>query len=145
MTMAQRRLPERDSFANFARSALRYFDRAAWACPSCRAQNGVQNYEHVSHKAMVTVLVRRQSCRLLHRAPRDPPDFGDRYYQSDCVSGGLATTLRSDDELCRPADRTRISRSKVRVPEAAGVSAGARILDFGASWGRTTWQLHRAG
>lgn len=116
-----------------------------YACPSC-AQS---KYTPVHRKMLVTALVRCDACKLLYRVPTDPPRHNFAFYQkaytfgytTDCpapeqIKALLATGFR---------DSERDASEKIDVLRALGVTPGARVLDFGASWGYATWQLRAAG
>lgn len=115
------------------------------ACPSC----GSGATKIVSRKYVVTALRRCQSCRLMFRTPADTADELFSYYQDE-YSSGSTTTLPGEKELAAmlksgfantPKDFSRY----VRIMRALGVREGARILDFGSSWGYGVWQFERAG
>lgn len=97
-----------------------------------------------------TALVRCQSCRLLYRTPRDILDGNEAFYQDDYRSGGLTAILPSQQDLAwllearfKASDKN--FTGKIGVLRALGVPDGARVLDFGASWGYATLQLCWAG
>jgi SAM-dependent methyltransferase len=115
------------------------------ACPNC----GAREFTPVASKLVVTALVRCAACRLLYRTPTDPPGHGDDFYQ-DAYESGWTTDLPSARELEEligsgflgtPKDFSE----KIELLRALGVASGARLFDFGASWGYATWQFRAAG
>lgn len=140
------RLTDSQSWGYIARSALYYVIVGQWTCPCC----GSHRYQVMSRKSIVTALVRCQSCRLLYRAPRDPSIDNAAFYQEDYASGGLATTLPPRSELqrllaCNFEGTDKNFRHKIGLLRTLGIAKGAKILDFGCSWGYATWQLRHAG
>jgi len=93
--------------------------------------------------------MRCSSCRLLFRAPTDPPRLHQRFYNRD-YSEGYTTDCPSREALDalvknRFIGSERDYSSKIDVVLALGVNPGARVLDYGASWGYGTWQLRDRG
>jgi 2-polyprenyl-3-methyl-5-hydroxy-6-metoxy-1,4-benzoquinol methylase len=114
-------------------------------CPSC----GSAKYTKVARKALITMLVRCTDCKLLHRIPTDPQNFGDEYYQAD-YSQGITTDCPTTDELENLISRKFSGTLKnfsrdIDLFRALGISPGQRIFDFGASWGYASWQFRDAG
>jgi SAM-dependent methyltransferase len=140
------RLFDKQAWAYIARSAIRYVDPGRWSCPCC----GSDCYQIISRKSVVTALLRCQLCQLLYRAPRDPMLENAAFYQENYASGGLATTLPGKSELQRLLDTSfrytdKNFSQKIAVLTKLGVPMGAKVLDFGSSWGYATWQMQRAG
>lgn len=128
------------------RSCRGWTDPELLKCPCC----GAGSFRFVAGKAIVTRLVRCRSCQLLFRIPRDPVGFGETFYQRDYASGGLTTRFPDAADLNRLLDKDfrgtdKDFSGKIRVLEFLEIRKGARILDFGASWGYLTWQLRKAG
>jgi 2-polyprenyl-3-methyl-5-hydroxy-6-metoxy-1,4-benzoquinol methylase len=72
------------------------------------------------------------------------------FYQKAYKQSGLTTDLPTDEELARMCQTLFRGTEKdfsflIRVLEELGVRPGARILDFGANWGYTSYQLRQAG
>jgi hypothetical protein len=97
----------------------------------------------------VTRLVRCPSCRLLYRAPTDPPALDEIFYQRDYSEGYTTDCPRREDLLAFLKNHfigsERDYSSKIAVVRALGMGSGARVLDYGASWGYGTWQLRASG
>nr|VFJ47287.1 MAG: Methyltransferase domain-containing protein [Candidatus Kentron sp. FM]VFJ47524.1 MAG: Methyltransferase domain-containing protein [Candidatus Kentron sp. FM]VFK07812.1 MAG: Methyltransferase domain-containing protein [Candidatus Kentron sp. FM] len=134
------------SWSYVARSGRGYFRRELRQCPCC----GSRHYKSLSRKSLVTFLVRCSGCRLLYRIPQDPIASQSGFYQSGYVSGGLATYLPAPRELTRLLATAfrgtdKNFAQKIALFDVLGVPTGARVLDFGASWGYALWQLQKAG
>jgi len=85
----------------------------------------------------------------MFRTPTDTPEELSSYYQRR-YSSGFTTTLPGDEELAVMlrtsfADTPKDFSRYVKTLQALGVPKGARIVDFGASWGYGVWQFERAG
>lgn len=132
-------------FRYLADSALHSLARLHLECPSC----GERESELVARKYMVTSLRRCSNCRLLFRAPTTPPATYNRYYQHRYTSG--LTTELPDDERLQEYKATGFSGTEkdfsryARILDALGVKNGARLLDYGCSWGYGCWQLEQHG
>src|SRR5262249_48713421 len=113
-------------------------------CPNCSGRGEAT----VQRKYLVTRLVRCGSCKLLFRTPTDPPKFTDSFYQEN-YSRGFTTDYPAPEALARLVETSFVGSEKdiagrIQVFNALGIQPGARVLDFGASWGYGTWQLRRA-
>jgi 2-polyprenyl-3-methyl-5-hydroxy-6-metoxy-1,4-benzoquinol methylase len=127
------------------RSAQKRLRGEGSQCPSC----GSGRSAVVARKYLITELRRCESCRLLYRAPTTTKDENAAFYQEE-YSQGFTTSVPSrpelDDLLRRGFRGTEKDYSPyVAVLNALGVGPGARLLDFGCSWGYGSWQLQRAG
>ena len=114
-------------------------------CPSCSSDQS----DMVSAKHLVTELRRCRTCQLLYRSPMTSAAVGPRFYD-ECYSQGFTTELPDDQRLnelkafgFRGTEKDY--SSYISVLEALGVGPGARLFDFGCSWGYGTWQLREAG
>lgn len=116
-------------------------------CPCC----GGESSRVIDRKAVFT-LEECENCRILFRFPYETETEMHRFYQNGYRQppGWLTTNLPSDQELEEllkvsfkgtPKDFSRV----LAILQALGVSVGARVLDFGASWGYASWQLRQAG
>lgn len=126
-------------------STVRGMARQNLECPSC----GCSRSETVARKYLVTSLRRCRDCHLLFRAPTTPAAEYDRYYQAQYRSG-LTTTLPDDAQLQGYkangfSDTEKDFSRYIEIVEALGVSPGARILDYGCSWGYGCWQFEQHG
>lgn len=136
---------KRQNVGYLLNSARRWADPRRFACPNCGGRAGAT----VQRKKLVTSLVRCSACRMLYRTPTDPPAHNYRFYQQD-YSHGFTTDCPNDDELSRLlasrfAGLEKDYSSIVQLLHALGVAAGAKIFDFGCSWGYGSWQLREAG
>jgi 2-polyprenyl-3-methyl-5-hydroxy-6-metoxy-1,4-benzoquinol methylase len=128
----------------FADSLAKRLGGGARECPSC----GFAGSSTVDRKYLVTTLERCQRCQLLFRVPTTSAGASDAFYQSS-YRQGFTTDLPSDAALAQylshgfPPERNY--GAYIAVLSALGCMPGARILDFGCSWGYGTWQLRRAG
>ena len=115
------------------------------SCPSCGASRGTA----VSRKYLVTALRRCGECRLLYRTPTTSEEAYERYYE-DRYHSGLTTELPSDEELASYlresfAGSPKCFRRSIDILDALGIGSGARLLDYGCSWGYGAWQFTRRG
>jgi len=120
-------------------------DPTLMRCPSCRSRSGTC----IDRKAWITSLIQCETCGLLYRRPQEPYGFADRFYQEEYQSA-LTTTLPEPEPLASMlASAFRGTEKdlgdKIETFRALGLSAGARILDYGSSWGYGVWQLKVAG
>lgn len=138
-------MPTRQKLLYLLDSASKRLRRQGAACPSC----GSDASELVARKHWITQLRRCGRCLLLFRVPTTAGDDQSDFYQQR-YSQGFTTQLPSEGELARLVDRQFKGTEKdystyVDVLSALGVTRGARVLDFGCSWGYGSWQLQRAG
>ena len=127
------------------RSALLRFDPDRCRCPNC----GSRDRRLLERKWIVTELVRCGACGLMYRLPTDPSQFGQRFYQHD-YRQGFTSTCPTPEALAGLiasgfAGTVRDYTTRVAVLAALGVAKGARVLDYGASWGYGVWQLRASG
>ena len=114
-------------------------------CPSC----GAEPAEQLDRKWLVTTFCRCSSCRLLYRIPTSDERENEAFYQEDYTEG-FTTDLPTVAELQELKD-TRFAGSEknyahyMAVLRALGVSPGARLFDYGCSWGYGSHQLGAAG
>lgn len=129
----------------FARCVTGYIKKDRWHCPNCGGRKApIQQGKH-----FVTRLLRCETCKLLFRAPTDPPDFGKEFYQDD-YQQGFTTDCPTDANLNSMLEKSfsgtpKDFAEKIDLLHRLGLPQGARVLDFGASWGYGTWQFSRAG
>lgn len=132
---------QRYFLSSLAKSAL----KRGLSCPSC----GADASAIVSRKYAVTTLRRCQTCRLLYRAPTSSASKAHRFYNG-AYRSGLTTDMPDEAKLAELKDAGFEGTSKcfdryIAILQALGLGPGARILDFGCSWGYGAWQLQRAG
>lgn len=114
-------------------------------CPCC----GSSGSTLVSRKYLVTALRRCHYCALQFRTPTTTAPENYHFYQDD-YSQGFTTEMPSADELevlkqeqFKGTDRD-YSRA-LSILSALGCQPGARLLDYGCSWGYGSWQFAQAG
>lgn len=121
------------------------FYGALQKCPACGQEQG----KVVDRKFGITSLVDCERCGLLYRRPQEPPTFAEDFYQEEYQSS-LATIMPSDKEIAAMVDQgfsnsEKCFRDKIALLRELDVPEGARVLDYGASWGYGVWQLRQAG
>lgn len=114
-------------------------------CPAC----GGAVAETVQRKDIFFALCRCADCSLLFRTPGDRPTRNAAFYQEE-YQEGYTTSCPDADILARLiqtgfAGSDRDMTLRLQVLRSLGVKPGAKILDFGASWGYGTWQMRAAG
>jgi 2-polyprenyl-3-methyl-5-hydroxy-6-metoxy-1,4-benzoquinol methylase len=127
------------------RSALKLLRGQGKACPSC---GGLES-QVLDRKAWVLAFRRCAGCQLLFRAPTTSAVENEAFYQT-AYRQGFTTNLPSEQELQRLLESRFEGHDKnyagyIAVLRALGVSQGARVFDFGCSWGYGSWQLAQAG
>lgn len=73
-----------------------------------------------------------------------------KFYQAGYSEPGLTTELPSEQESARLIENNFFGSAKdyhyhVDILRALGMGPGAKILDYGASWGYATYQFRKAG
>jgi 2-polyprenyl-3-methyl-5-hydroxy-6-metoxy-1,4-benzoquinol methylase len=114
-------------------------------CPAC----GSPNSRCLLRKYLVTSLHECGECRLRFRVPKELPDRAEEFYQ-EAYHEGMTTEMPSAAALSGLLETSfagtdKDFRTYLDVLRAAGVRPGARLLDFGCSWGYGSWQFRRAG
>ena len=116
------------------------------ACPAC----GGSQSKIVQRKYGVTALRQCKVCSLRFRTPKDDPGSAETFYVEEVYKQGFTTDLPSQPELeamlaSRFAGTEKDFAYRIDVLRAAGLEPGARILDFGCSWGYGSWQMRQTG
>lgn len=114
-------------------------------CPNC----GGSESDFLERKYLVTELRKCRSCKLLFRYPLDFTSENFQFYQqayrqgftSDCPNDETLQQLLSTGFVNSGRDYSPCSD----VLRSIRVKPGARVIEFGASWGYGVWQLARAG
>ena len=119
---------------------------AANTCPAC---GGSEN-TIVQRKYGVTALRECGTCWLRFRTPKDDPGAAETFYVDEVYKQGFTTDLPTDGELQamlanRFAGTEKDFSYRLSVLAAAELKPGARLLDFGCSWGYGSWQMRQAG
>lgn len=118
---------------------------ASTSCPACGSPSAL-----VRRKYVVTALRECPDCLLRFRTPKDDPISANKFYIEEAYKQGFTTDLPSDRQLeAMMAERFARTEqsfgSKIEALHLLGLKAGARILDFGSSWGYGSWQMRAAG
>jgi len=129
----------------FLQSAGRWLTRTRMQCPSC----GSSKRKVVDRKYVVTTLNRCLDCRLLFRAPTTPEVESIESYQSEYAQG-FTTDCPKPEELQKLKEKNFRGcngdfSNIIRILRGLKVPDGAKVYDFGCSWGYGTCQLARAG
>jgi len=115
-------------------------------CPSCGC--GDHN-EIIDRKWAITTLRRCARCRLLFRVPTTTDAENKKIYQAQYQEGSTTELPEAGTLQQWMATRFRGSphdhSSYLAVLRAVGVTAGARVYDFGCSWGYGAFQLKAEG
>lgn len=128
-----------------AKSLEKQLQRRGRACPNC----GCPRSSLVARKHLVTELRRCVTCALMFRAPTTTAEESASFYQSR-YQQGFTTTMPDDASLGALLREGFRGSAKdftpyLQVLAALGVAPGARLFDFGCSWGYGSWQFARAG
>ncbi len=119
--------------------------RRYYRCQNCGAAAG----ELVRRKYFVTQLRRCGNCALLFRTPVDVADENSEFYNGTYRQGTVTDT--PDDDALAVHIASGFSGFQysydrhIRLMQACGAGAGARVFDFGCSWGYGPFQLARQG
>ena len=90
-----------------------------------------------------------EGCGLIYRRPQDPEGFAEHFYQDEYQSA-LTTALPEPAFLATMlasafTGTEKNLADKIEALRTLGLRAGARVLDYGSSWGYGVWQLNVAG
>ena len=129
----------------FLRSLEKYNDPSSWLCPNCGSAKG----QECDRKYFLTRLIRCDVCRLMFRAPTDSEEFNEKFYNF-FYKQGTGTEVPSEAGLARLVETNftgsdRDYKRYIDMLKSQGIMPGAKVFDFGASWGYGSYQLSRAG
>lgn len=137
--------------ANFINRAKYYVSSVAkwpfgkyFTCPNC----GSTPAETLDRKYVITTLARCSSCEILFRQPSDTKEELNQFYSDDYTTGVTDTPQDRSPESYRDPATLRNYRDfsdYVRVLQAAGCRPGAKVFDYGCSWGYGAGQYRAAG
>ncbi|MFN8358254.1 MAG: methyltransferase domain-containing protein [Spirosomataceae bacterium] len=126
-------------------STLHYFSDKS--CPYC----GYNELKVVDKKFLVTTLYECQNCKLYFRHPKDTVEQNRKFYQKAYTQkDNITTDLPSEEALSLLlknnfggtakdyTDRINFIKKLVNRPNPS-------IIDFGANWGYTSYQLKSQG
>jgi SAM-dependent methyltransferase len=132
-------------FSYFRRSLAARFVKSRLSCPNC----GCSKAHRMDRKYLVTELRRCDNCSLMFRIPTDDPSANEAFYENE-YEQGFTTDIPSEAEL-HELMRSGFSGTEkdytyyINVLKEMGLSHGARVFDFGCSWGYGSFQFGRAG
>lgn len=146
VTLERSKLTSRFRYLVWALRRSLMFSAGDHNCPACK---GI-DHRIVRRKYFVTVLRECRNCGLRYRTPKDDPIKTEKFYVDEVYKQGFTTDLPSQAELeemlaTRFAGTEKDFAPRIEVLRAAGLEDGARVLDFGCSWGYGSWQLRLAG
>ena len=131
--------------AYLGRSLTSQFNDMRFKCPNC----GNSKANIVDRKYVITQLRRCSECQLLFRTPNDEPSSNASFYESTYTQG-FTTDLPSDTKLAALKESNFSGGEKdysyyIRVLKELGVEPGAKVFDFGCSWGYGSYQFAKSG
>jgi 2-polyprenyl-3-methyl-5-hydroxy-6-metoxy-1,4-benzoquinol methylase len=133
-------------FKYLADSALRYREKVT--CTYC----GSHDCTVIDRKYMVTRLFECSNCHLYFRHPADRASQSHDFYQQEYQEmDNITTSMPSAEELERLKQDNFINGNKNArryidlFLALTGNKTGARVIDYGCSWGYISWQLKQAG
>ncbi|WP_406699014.1 class I SAM-dependent methyltransferase [Singulisphaera sp. Ch08] len=114
-------------------------------CPHCGASETVR----VGTKYLIVQLRKCTQCELLFRWPKDFAEDNRKFYSGLYrEDNGVTTNLPSPVELAEMR-QTKFAGTDRDATERLALlkqlKSSGRLLDYGASWGYTTWQFAQAG
>ncbi len=114
-------------------------------CPACGHAKSIL----VSRKYLVTALRRCSNCCLQFRTPTTTEEESYNFYQEE-YSQGFTTEMppAADLEALKQREFKGTERDysgALQILSALKCKPGARLLDYGCSWGYGSWQFARAG
>jgi SAM-dependent methyltransferase len=85
----------------------------------------------------------------MFRTPTDDPSLNESYYENEYAQG-FTTDAPSDCELARLATSNFGGTEKdysyyISILKQLGLNVGAKVFDYGCSWGYGSYQLAKAG
>lgn len=128
------------------RTLSRLFVAGAYRCPNCGSLGGGV----VDTKVVITQLRRCRGCRLQFRTPTDRPGGAEVFYETRYAEGSttdMPTRDRLEEEKLNgfPSIPTKYGLYIAALDLCDSIPRGARLFDFGCSWGYGSYQLARAG
>lgn len=114
-------------------------------CPSCGSTNAIV----IERKFLVTNLKRCDDCGLLYRTPTTTETENSLFYQK-AYRQGLTTDVPTDNQLQSWMKNNFVNcpknyNSYISLLKLLRVKEGAKILDYGCSWGYGSFQLSKNG
>lgn len=114
-------------------------------CPSC----GANHAKILERKFLVTDLRRCDKCKLLYRTPTTTSQENFSFYQKT-YRQGLTTDLPTNSRLQEWKENNFVGCPKnydryIYLLKLLKIESGAKILDYGCSWGYGSFQLGTNG
>lgn len=114
-------------------------------CPACKTASSLV----LDRKWLFTALRRCPNCDLLYRTPITTSEENRRFYQHEYKQGST-TDCPSESELADLLEKKFSNTERdygpyISLIKSIGLPKGARILDYGCSWGYGSWQLTNSG
>ena len=131
---------------NYVKRCLgRLLVKGSCDCPNC----GSRRSHVVETKHLITQLRRCAECMLQFRTPTDDPRRNQDFYENE-YSQGFTTELPENEELARLVSANFAGSQKdyssyISVLGQIGLNRGARLFDYGCSWGYGSYQLGKHG
>src|SRR5262245_9195007 len=131
--------------AYLRRSLKAQFAPGRFSCPNC----GDKRSSIPDRKYFVTQLRRCEACQMMFRTPTDEQGHNRPFYETEYAQG-FTTAMPSPGAL---ADLKRFNFAGtekdytyyISALDQLGVKKGARLFDYGCSWGYGSYQLAKAG
>lgn len=132
---------------------LKYFFRSLLnlnqpkICPNC----GSQGHVVVDAKYFVTKLLKCNNCLLQYRHPTDSVAFLENFYQAEYKANYSTETYTITDFPTATALESQMKKNFPDKRDHSGYASAllkkntGRVLDYGASWGYSVYQLNKAG
>jgi len=130
--------------AYLRKSAALQFTRSRFNCPNC----GSVKSSIVEWKYLITQLRRCENCKLMFRTPIDDPSDNQSFYENEYAQG-FTTDVPSDVDLASLIQTNFTFTEKdysyyISVLRQIGLGAGAKVFDYGCSWGYGSYQMAKA-
>jgi 2-polyprenyl-3-methyl-5-hydroxy-6-metoxy-1,4-benzoquinol methylase len=131
--------------AYLGRSLASQLNRRRYRCRNCESDRS----QLIERKYLITHLRRCECCKLMFRTPTDDPASSQAFYETKYAQG-VTTRTPSDVELDSLKGisfrGSELDYSYyVSILSALGLQDGAKLFDFGCSWGYGSYQLTCAG
>lgn len=125
-------------------STIRYF--SDHKCPYCKNAS----VSVIDRKFVVSRLFECNNCHLYFRHPKDKEGFNADFYQDTYEEFGITTNIPSP-ELLEEYKKNNFENSgkdyadRVNCIKALMPGKEVKVLDYGTSWGYTSFQFKKAG
>lgn len=131
--------------AYLLKSIARRLNARRRRCPNCDGQASAL----IERKMIVTELRRCDACMMMFRIPTDAPAEAADFY-NHAYAQGFTTDMPDAAALAELKARRFAGTEKdysyyIDVLRQLGAPAGAKLFDFGCSWGYGSYQFAQAG